>query len=89
MTEQLVEEYRSRFELPVVIVRPSIIGTSLEEPFPGWVDTLNGVVAGAIEVGRGSLGSVLVDKNATMDVVPLDIVVNMILVAAWFDAIAP
>lgn len=89
MTEQLVEDYRTRFELPVVIVRPSIIGSSLEEPYPGWVDTLNGVIGACIELGRGTLGSVLANKNATMDVIPLDIAFNMILVSAWFDALQP
>ena len=29
--------------LPVAIVRPSIIGASLKEPCPGWVDNTSGV----------------------------------------------
>lgn len=89
MAEQLVEDYRKRFELPVVIVRPSIIGSALDEPYPGWVDSLNGVIGASIELGRGTLGSILANKKAVMDVVPLDLVFNMILVSAWFDALKP
>lgn len=29
--------------LPVAIVRPSVIGASLMEPCPGWVDNIYGV----------------------------------------------
>ena len=28
--------------LPVAIMRPSIVSASLREPYPGWVDNLNG-----------------------------------------------
>ena len=31
---------------PITIVRPSIIGASWKEPFPGWVDTVS--AAGAL-----------------------------------------
>lgn len=29
--------------LPIVVVRPSIIGAANQEPFPGWIDNINGV----------------------------------------------
>lgn len=89
MTEQLVEDYRTRFNLPVVIVRPSIVACSFEEPFAGWVDNLNGITGACIEVGRGTIGSVLANKRTTMDVVPLDFVFNVVIVSAWFDALQP
>jgi len=28
--------------MPLAIVRPSIVGASWKEPFPGWIDNLNG-----------------------------------------------
>ena len=31
--------------LPVAIVRPSIIGASLEEPCPGWLDNIYGLTS--------------------------------------------
>jgi len=28
--------------VPTVLVRPSIVGASLNEPLPGWIDNFNG-----------------------------------------------
>lgn len=89
MSEILVEEYRARFNLPLVIVRPSIVTGSYHEPFRGWIDTFNGVAGVANEIGRGSVGSLFAKPSCMMDIVPLDLVCNMILVAAWFDALKP
>ena len=41
LAEQIVSSNSDR--LPVAIVRPSIIGASLEEPCPGWLDNTFGV----------------------------------------------
>ena len=40
MAEKVIEEKAS--DLPVAIMRPSIIVASWREPIPGWVDNLNG-----------------------------------------------
>lgn len=40
MAEQLIFEEGQ--ELPLVIVRPSIVVAALREPIPGWIDNLNG-----------------------------------------------
>jgi fatty acyl-CoA reductase len=31
--------------IPCAIVRPSIVGASWREPFPGWIDNFNGPTA--------------------------------------------
>lgn len=43
MTKSMAEDLlkKNRKGVPLVIFRPSIIGSSWEEPFPGWVDTLS------------------------------------------------
>lgn len=40
--EQLLEKDCGENGIPLVIVRPSIVTASLQEPFPGWIDNLNG-----------------------------------------------
>ncbi|CAN7998456.1 unnamed protein product [Ixodes hexagonus] len=40
LSESLVAE--EGWDLPVAIIRPSIVAASWKEPFPGWVDALNG-----------------------------------------------
>ena len=31
---------KNKGDLPVVLFRPSIIASSMEQPFPGWTDSL-------------------------------------------------
>ena len=33
---------RERGDLPMIIVRPASIVSSLQEPQPGWIDNING-----------------------------------------------
>ena len=40
LAEQLLE--RECGEIPLAIVRPSIVTAAEQEPLPGWVDNLNG-----------------------------------------------
>ena len=40
MAEKVLEEKAS--DLPIAIIRPSIVTASWKEPIPGWVDNLNG-----------------------------------------------
>ena len=40
ITEQLLNQEKG--QLPISIVRPSIVTGSVKEPIPGWVDNLNG-----------------------------------------------
>lgn len=41
--------------LPVAIVRPSIIGASLEEPCPGWLENIFGVTSISIDLNDNNL----------------------------------
>ena len=50
MAEHLLAEKNTK-NIPLVIVRPSIIGASLEEPFPGWTDSIT--LAGGIYLIAG------------------------------------
>ena len=62
------------------MIRPSIIGASLEEPVPGWTDSIT--LAGGIFLiaGMGILRELPGDKNRIGDLVPVDIVANQILI---------
>jgi len=55
---------------------------SLEEPFPGWVDNysaLNGITAGIL---RGTYRTMNLRNAKLAEMVPVDLVVNTLLVAA-------
>ena len=40
LTEQILELERG--DIPLIIIRPSVVIASQQEPFPGWIDNLNG-----------------------------------------------
>jgi len=75
--------------LPVVVVRPSIVVAAWREPLPGWLENLNGptgIVAGA---GKGVLRTVYCKREKIADLVPVDVPINLAIVAAWKIASEP
>ncbi|CAO1442158.1 unnamed protein product [Diamesa hyperborea] len=81
LTEIMVEdEYKN---LPICIVRPSIVLASYKDPFPGWVDNLNGPTGVIVAAGKGVLRSYYVNPEAYSEMIPVDISINSLLVVAW------
>ncbi|XP_050598487.1 putative fatty acyl-CoA reductase CG5065 isoform X1 [Bombus affinis] len=70
-------------DMPVAIVRPSIIGASLEEPCPGWIENISALTGMALLVSKGCVTVILGSKDARLDVVPVDFVVDAIICIAW------
>lgn len=77
MGEQLV--VRERGGLPTVIIRPSIIESSLSEPSPGWLDGLRMADPLIVAIGKGRLKSLPLDPDVVLDLIPVDMVVNVLL----------
>ncbi|CAF1412210.1 unnamed protein product [Rotaria sordida] len=65
------------------IIRVSIIGASWKEPYPGWVEKSNGPNEFFVAAGRGYLRSMKGDSNDVLDIIPVDIPVNLSIVAGW------
>jgi len=80
MGEQMLT--RRRGGLPLVIVRPSIVESSLEDPEPGWVFGLKVADPLIVGYGRGQVPDFPTSRHVVMDLVPVDIVVNTIIAAA-------
>ncbi len=75
MAEHMLVQSNSK-KLPLLILRPSIISASLEEPVPGWTDSI-GLIGGIYLIaGLGILRELPCDENNIGDQVPVDIVVN-------------
>ncbi|UFU06686.1 SDR family oxidoreductase [Ruania halotolerans] len=64
------------------IVRPTIIESSLEHPFPGWIDGFKVADPLIAAYGRGMLPEFPGLADTILDVIPVDHVVNAILAAA-------
>lgn len=84
LSEALLDEECK--DLPLVIIRPSIVCASIGDPLPGWIDNYNGVVGVIVAVGKGLLRTLLIPglKN---DLVPVDLVTNCIIVSVWYHAL--
>lgn len=72
---------------PCTIVRPSMITSSLKEPIPGWTISKNGPSGFFMGAQKGVVRRLPVAKNLIYDYIPVDIVVNQILVAGFHAAV--
>ncbi|XP_012158352.1 putative fatty acyl-CoA reductase CG5065 [Ceratitis capitata] len=79
LAEQIIKEYKDR--LPLVIFRPSIVVSSIEDPVPGWVDNFNGPIGMLVACGIGIFRTSCGEPNIISDFVPVDIVVRAMLIA--------
>uniref|UniRef100_A0A669R1Q8 Fatty acyl-CoA reductase n=1 Tax=Phasianus colchicus TaxID=9054 RepID=A0A669R1Q8_PHACC len=85
LAEYVVQQEGAR--LNTAIIRPSIVGASWKEPFPGWIDNFNGPSGLFIAAGKGILRTMRASNGAVADLVPVDVVVNMTLAAAWYSGV--
>ncbi|KAL7013489.1 hypothetical protein ACKWTF_015423 [Chironomus riparius] len=87
-TKSLAEKYLQleSKDLPVVIVRPSMVGASEIEPKPGWIDSFSASTLFLYHTARGSFRSVQHAKGSPFDIIPIDKVANMIIAASWKTA---
>ncbi|MGI9119145.1 MAG: HAD-IB family phosphatase [Acidimicrobiales bacterium] len=78
--EQALGETRG--QLPVTIVRPSIIESALREPRPGWIRGFRMAEPVIITYARGLLREFPGIPEGVVDVIPVDLVVAAIIDAA-------
>lgn len=70
-----------RGEVPLTIVRPSIISASLHHPFPGWIDSSAGFGGFVVLLGLGHLRAVVGEAHSKLDLIPVDEVADRVLSA--------
>ncbi|CAF3527600.1 unnamed protein product [Adineta steineri] len=73
-------------DLPLAIIRPSIVGSSWREPMPGWIDNYNGPSGMIVATGKGMFRIMFGNSTAVADIVPVDVCVNMMIAIAWHTA---
>jgi HAD superfamily phosphoserine phosphatase-like hydrolase len=80
LAERAVLEVRGH--VPVTVVRPSIIESSLSEPRPGWIRGFRMAEPVIISYARGLLKEFPGVPEGVVDVIPVDIVVATIITVA-------
>ncbi|CAH1959206.1 unnamed protein product [Acanthoscelides obtectus] len=69
--------------LPVVILRPSIVIPIWKEPIPGWTDNINGPAGLLIGAGKGVIRTMYCNSDRYADFLPVDIGVNAMLLSCY------
>ncbi|KAI9564153.1 hypothetical protein GHT06_007891 [Daphnia sinensis] len=85
LAEQLLE--RECGDIPLAIVRPSIVTAAEHEPLPGWVDNLNGPTGFVSGVGKGFIRTFKINSQLVGDIVPVDYPINLMIAVGWHTAI--
>ncbi|KAH7835206.1 hypothetical protein Vadar_023828 [Vaccinium darrowii] len=84
MGEMLLAQIKGN--IPLVILRPTIISSTYKEPFPGWVEGMRTLDSFVVGYGKGRLTCLTGDPQSILDVIPADMVVNSMLVAMAANA---
>uniref|UniRef100_A0ACD5XT16 Uncharacterized protein n=1 Tax=Avena sativa TaxID=4498 RepID=A0ACD5XT16_AVESA len=79
MGEMLLEQHNE--DLPIVIIRPTMVTSTYQDPFPGWIEGARTIDAMIVAYDKQSFPCFIGDLKDIMDVVPADMVVNATLVA--------
>lgn len=80
MGERVAEEHFGQHHLTVV--RPTIIESALRHPHPGWLEGFKVADPIIIGLGRGDIPEFPGFPDAVVDIVPVDLVANALVVAA-------
>ena len=80
LAERAVLEVRG--DVPVTVVRPSIIESAWAEPHPGWIRGFRMAEPVLISYGRGLLSEFPGIPEGVVDVIPVDLVVATIIAVA-------
>ncbi|XP_075512749.1 fatty acyl-CoA reductase 3-like isoform X1 [Primulina tabacum] len=87
MGEMMLGELKEN--VPLVIIRPTIITSTYKEPFPGWAEGVRTIDSLAVGYGKGKLTCFTGDPKSIVDVIPADMVINAMIVAMAANANQP
>jgi len=71
------------------IVRPSMIVASWKEPVEGWTVSKNGPQGFIMGASKGVVRRLPANPSLIYDYIPVDVVINTIIVATWYSAQLP
>lgn len=69
--------------VPIAMVRPSIVAGIWRQPICGWVDNFNGPTGVILSMMTGAIQAMVACPDYCADIVPVDLVANLIICTAW------
>ncbi|CAI5465740.1 unnamed protein product [Closterium sp. Yama58-4] len=77
---------RGHKDLPLAIVRPSIVESCLNEPMAGWMEGMRMADPILLAYGKGQMAGFLANPDGVLDMIPCDKVINAVLAIATHTA---
>ena len=77
LAEHLLVEARG--QVPLTLLRPSIIAASWKRPFPGWIDSPAAFALFIMSIGLGHMRAIVGRARARIDLVPCDEVAERVV----------
>ncbi len=87
INEHLINQRRGN--VPLSIVRPSIVSATWQHPFPGWIDSHAAFAGFVALIGAGHLNALNADPSIRLDVVPCDTVADRAINTCMLEAATP
>ncbi|KAI3917843.1 hypothetical protein MKW92_020179 [Papaver armeniacum] len=87
MGEMIISESKGH-DHKIVILRPTIVTSTLKEPFPGWIEGVRTIDSVFLAFGKGKCRCTAANSQTILDI-PADLVVNAAIVAMVSHAHQP
>ncbi|XP_035741479.1 fatty acyl-CoA reductase wat-like isoform X3 [Vespa mandarinia] len=79
--EDMIQKHAK--SISIGFFRPAIVTSTYREPFPGWIDNINGPVGITASVFMGLMRTHYCDGSLKIDLVPGDLTINDLIASAW------
>ncbi|CAF4232499.1 unnamed protein product [Rotaria sp. Silwood2] len=73
-------------DLPIAIIRPSIVGAAWKEPVTGWIDSYAGSTSIIAAIGKCLIRVASSNEIVDFPIIPVDAVANMTIAITWITA---
>ncbi|KAL2541040.1 Fatty acyl-CoA reductase 3 [Abeliophyllum distichum] len=87
MGEMLIGHFKQN--IPLVIIRPTIVTSTYKEPFSGWLEGVRNIDSFVLGYGKGKMKCFPGDPQSIVDLIPADMVVNAMIAAMVAHADQP
>ncbi|KAL0537888.1 hypothetical protein IC582_026879 [Cucumis melo] len=87
MGEMIIGDLKD--DVPLIVIRPTIVTSTYKEPFPGWIEGVRTIDSLIVGYGKGKLTCFVAGINSVIDLIPADMVVNTIITAMMVHKLQP
>ncbi|XP_027345647.1 probable fatty acyl-CoA reductase 4 [Abrus precatorius] len=77
MGEMLVMHHKDN--VPLIIIRPTMVTSTFNDPFPGWIEGIRTLDSIIIGYGQGKIKCFLGHPKTNLDIIPADLVINCVI----------